>query len=94
MSQNGRSHFWLSAWVTAALVLGAGTVLPWFVMATERDDVEASESPLLLAVARQLTHGPRELYGPYGAPESARSHPSAAVLPPGGALCVADRAGR
>ncbi len=62
-----RSRFWLTAWVTAALVLAAGTLLPWFAMAIERDDVEASESPLLLAVARQLTHGPRELYGPYGA---------------------------
>jgi len=35
-------------------------------MALEPDDVEASESPLLLAVARQLTHGPGELYGPFG----------------------------
>ena len=33
-------------------------------MALRREDVEASESPLLLAVARQLTRGPRELYGP------------------------------
>jgi hypothetical protein len=71
MSESGRrlrqSRFWLSAWVTAALVLAAATLLPWFVMAVERDDVEASESPLLLAVARQLSHGPSELYGPYGA---------------------------
>ena len=35
-------------------------------MALERDDVEASESPLALAVARQITDGPRELYGPFG----------------------------
>ena len=48
------------------LVLGAGTLIPWLVMATGRDDVEASESPLLLAVARQITHRPRKLYGPYG----------------------------
>ena len=57
---------WFSAWVTTALVLGACTLVPWLFMALERDDVEASESPLVLAVARQLTHGPRELYGPFG----------------------------
>ncbi len=62
----GQSPFWLSAWVTAALALGACTLIPWFLMALERDDVEASESTLMLAVARQITHGPRELYGPYG----------------------------
>jgi hypothetical protein len=56
----------LLAWVSAALGLGACTLIPWLFMALERDDVEASESPLVLAVARQLTHGPRELYGPYG----------------------------
>src|SRR3954449_5616886 len=61
-----RANFWISAWVTAALILGACTLVPWLFMALERDDVEASESPLVLAVARQITHGPRELYGPYG----------------------------
>ena len=73
----GRSRVWLSAWVTTAMVLAAGTLLPWFVMATERDDVQASESPLLLAAARQLAHGPRELYGPYGA-----SNPLVLIHPP------------
>ncbi len=72
-----RSRFWLTAWVTSALVLAAGTLVPWFVMAVERDDVEASESPLMLAVARQLTHGPRELYGPYGA-----ANPLVLIHPP------------
>jgi hypothetical protein len=61
----GQSQFWLSAWITAALGLATCTLIPWLLMALERDDVEASESALMLAVARQLTHGPRELYGPY-----------------------------
>jgi Dolichyl-phosphate-mannose-protein mannosyltransferase len=56
----------LRVWVTVALALGASTLIPWLFMALERDDVEASESPLVLAVARQLAHGPGELYGPYG----------------------------
>jgi hypothetical protein len=52
--------------VTTVLALAACTLFPWLFMAIERADVEASESPLMLAVARQLVHGPRELYGPYG----------------------------
>ena len=61
-----RPNRWLTAWITTALCLGACTFLPWLRMAIEREDVEASESPLMLAVARQLTHRPSELYGPYG----------------------------
>ena len=61
-----RGNFPLLAWVTAALAFGACSLVPWLFMALERDDVEASESPLCSAVARQITHGPRELYGPYG----------------------------
>ncbi len=57
---------WVSALVTTALAIGACTLFPWLFMALERDDIEASESTLLLAVARQVAHGPRELYGPYG----------------------------
>jgi hypothetical protein len=57
---------WLHAWVTTALALAACTFIPWLSFAFEQDDVEASESPLILALGRQLTHGPRELYGPFG----------------------------
>ena len=64
--ESRRARFWISAWVTTALALGACTLFPWLLMALERDDVEASESTLVLAVARQVVHGPRELYGPYG----------------------------
>jgi hypothetical protein len=64
--QFGHSRLWLRAWLTAALALGAGTLIPWILMALEREDVEASESTLMLAVARQLTDGPAGLYGPYG----------------------------
>jgi hypothetical protein len=64
---NGRrANFWLQSWVTVTLLLGACTLVPWLFMALEPGDVEASESPLLLAVARQITNGPGELYGPFG----------------------------
>ena len=72
-----RTGFWLSGWVTTSLVLGACTLIPWLFMALERDDVEASESTLMLSVARQLTHGPGELYGPYGG-----SNPLVLIHPP------------
>jgi hypothetical protein len=68
---------WLAAWITTSLALGACTLIPWLLMALARDDVEASESTLMLAVARQLTHGPRELYGPYGG-----SNPLVLIHPP------------
>jgi len=38
----------------------------WFAMALSPEDVGLLESPLLLAVARQLRFGPWELYGPFG----------------------------
>ncbi len=72
-----RSRFCLSAWVTTFLATGACTLIPWVFMAIERDDVEASESTLMLAVARQLTNGPGELYGPYGG-----SNPLVLIHPP------------
>jgi hypothetical protein len=56
-----------SAWLTgvlgtaAALAVGFGLLL-----AASPLDTEAIESPLLLAVARQLHAGPWGLYGPYG----------------------------
>jgi hypothetical protein len=67
----------VSAWVTTALALGACALVPWLLMALERDDVEASESTLVMAVARQVAHGPRELYGPYG-----RGNPLVLIHPP------------
>ena len=63
--------------MTTSLVLVACTLIPWLFMALERDDVEASESTLMLSVARQLTHGPGELYGPYGG-----SNPLVLIHPP------------
>jgi hypothetical protein len=47
----------------AAAVLSCGF---WFVLALSPDDVGLLESPLLLAIARQLRFGPWELYGPFG----------------------------
>jgi hypothetical protein len=68
---------WLAIWASTSLALGACTLIPWLFMALERDDVEASESTLMLTVARQLTDGPRELYGPYGG-----SNPLVLIHPP------------
>jgi len=53
-------------WITLVLVLGAGSLVPWIVMALGNEDVEALESPLVLAVGGQLVEGPWGLYGPYG----------------------------
>jgi hypothetical protein len=58
---------WWSIWVTAALAMGAVSLIPWLLMALQVDDVEALESPLVLAAARQLESTPCELYGPYDA---------------------------
>ena len=66
MPRAWQGRTWMHRWVTTALVLSACTMIPWLCMAFARDDVEASESPWILAVARQLTNGPRELYGPFG----------------------------
>jgi hypothetical protein len=54
-----------SLWVTAALVVGASSLVPWFELAFHNEDVEALESPLVLSAARQLVHSPWQLYGPY-----------------------------
>ncbi len=51
-------------WV--ALAGSASALVFWLVMATGGHDMEASESPLVLAAARQLSH-PGALYGPYEA---------------------------
>jgi hypothetical protein len=48
------------------LALGATVIVPWVLMALDRADIEAVESPLILSVARQLEYGPAQLYGPYG----------------------------
>jgi hypothetical protein len=56
--------FW-SFWITALLAVGACSLFPWFLAALEDRDIEALESPLVLAAARQLEHSPWELYGPY-----------------------------
>jgi len=61
-----RAGGWALVWVSSALVLGAGSLVPWLVMALGTEDTEALESPLVLVVARQLVEGPWGLYGPYG----------------------------
>ena len=63
-SERRAAALW-SLWVTAALVVGASSLVPWFVLAVRNEDVEALESPLVLSAARQLVHSPWELYGPY-----------------------------
>ncbi len=53
--------------VTVCLATAAAlSVVFWFALALSREDVGLMESPLLLAVARQLRVGPWELYGPFG----------------------------
>ncbi len=53
--------------VTVCLATAAAlSVVFWFALALSREDVALMESPLLLAVARQLRAGPWELYGPFG----------------------------
>jgi len=61
-----RVHFWASDWITAVLAVGAGVLGFWVSMALRQEDTEALESPLVMAVARQLVAGPWGLYGPYG----------------------------
>jgi hypothetical protein len=66
-SKAGRGAGWGSAWVTAVLAVSAAATLGfWLVLAVGEEDIEALESPLMLAVARQLVAGPWELYGPFG----------------------------
>lgn len=58
----------MAAWVTAVLAAAAALALGYrLALATGPDDTEASESPRVLAVARQVTDGPGGLYGPFGA---------------------------
>jgi hypothetical protein len=52
--------------MTLMLTLGASSLAPALVRAFGIEDTEALESPLALAVARQLEQGPWGLYGPYG----------------------------
>jgi hypothetical protein len=61
-----RSWTGVSTWVTVMLALGASSLAPWLLLALGKEDTEALESPLALAVVRQLAQGPRGLYGPYG----------------------------
>src|SRR5262249_42065806 len=62
----GRAWFGMPGWLPLMLALGASSLGPWVVLAFGKEDTEALESPLLLAVARQLEEGPAGLYGPYG----------------------------
>ncbi len=62
-----RAHFWASGWITGVLAIGAGVLGFWVSIALRQEDTEALESPLVLAVARQLEEGPWRLYGPYDA---------------------------
>jgi hypothetical protein len=60
-----------SAWVTAVLSAAAAVAVIFGAsLAVSPEDTEPLESPLLLAVARQLPRGPRELYGPFGRPNT------------------------
>jgi len=55
-------------WLTVVLGLAAASAVAFgILLLLSRDDSEAVESTLLLAVARQLHAGPWELYGPYDA---------------------------
>jgi len=55
------------ALVTVCLATASAlSVVFWFALALSPEDVGLMESPLLLAVARQLLAGPWELYGPFG----------------------------
>jgi hypothetical protein len=57
---------WVPALVTVFLGVSAALAINFaFVLATSHQDTEALESPLLLAVVRQLYDGPWGLYGPY-----------------------------
>jgi hypothetical protein len=56
----------LPAWITTVLAAAAAIALGFGIaLALARDDTEVLESPLLLAISRQLEHGPWELYGPF-----------------------------
>src|SRR4051794_37688270 len=66
-SPERRASGWTSAWVTAGLAAPAAVALAFRIgLALGPEDTDALESPLVLPVARQLTEGPWELYGPFG----------------------------
>jgi hypothetical protein len=63
-----RSTPWVERWLTVVLGLAAVLAIGFgILLLLSREDSESLESPLLLAVARQLYAGPWELYGPYNA---------------------------
>jgi hypothetical protein len=63
--------------VSLLLTAGASALGVWLSLALDTRDIEALESPLVMAVARQLATGPWELYGPYG-----RSNPLVLIHAP------------
>jgi hypothetical protein len=63
-----RAWAWAQWSVTIALAVAAAVTVGFgIVLALDRADSEALESPLLLAITHQLRAGPWELYGPYWA---------------------------
>jgi hypothetical protein len=61
-----RARAWASAWVSGVLGIAAALAVGFgLLLAANPEDTEAIESPLLLAVARQLSEGPWGLYGPF-----------------------------
>jgi hypothetical protein len=63
----GRPRPIVAGLVTAMLGLAAAAYLAYHAwLALGADDTYHLETPLALAVARQLTHGPGDLYGPFG----------------------------
>jgi len=63
-----RSSAWVKRWLTVVLGLAAAIAVGFgIVLLSSREDSEPLESPLLLAIARQLHAGAWELYGPYDA---------------------------
>jgi hypothetical protein len=65
-AKQGRAGAGALAWVSLMIALGASALVPWLFLAFSKEDTEALESPLALAVLRQLERGPWDLYGPYG----------------------------
>ena len=65
-SANNRSTFWVRA-VLVSVLAGAAAVAigHWGTLVAGEEDNEASETVLLMPMARQLWAGPAGLYGPY-----------------------------
>jgi hypothetical protein len=62
-----RTRAWASGWITVILSIAALFAIAFGVWMGSGDaDTEPLESPLMLSVARQLDHGPWDLYGPFG----------------------------